>query len=39
MEIVALVVGATGIAGRGVSQELLDRGATRVMGFRESRRV
>jgi len=28
MEIVALVVGATGIAGRGVSQELLDRGAT-----------
>jgi uncharacterized protein YbjT (DUF2867 family) len=27
MEIVALVVGATGIAGRGVSQELLDRGA------------
>lgn len=28
MKIVALVVGATGIAGRGVSQELLDRGAT-----------
>jgi nucleoside-diphosphate-sugar epimerase len=27
MEIVALVVGATGIAGRGVSQELLARGA------------
>ena len=27
MQIVALVVGATGIAGRGVSQELLDRGA------------
>ena len=27
MHIVALVVGATGIAGRGVSQELLDRGA------------
>jgi len=27
MNIVALVVGATGIAGRGVSQELLDRGA------------
>jgi nucleoside-diphosphate-sugar epimerase len=28
MEIVALVVGATGIAGRGVSQELLDAGAS-----------
>ena len=27
MDIVALVVGATGIAGRGVSQELVDRGA------------
>ena len=27
MHFVALVVGATGIAGRGVSQELLDRGA------------
>ena len=27
MEIAALVVGATGIAGRGVSQELLDAGA------------
>jgi nucleoside-diphosphate-sugar epimerase len=27
MEIVGLVVGATGIAGRGVSQELIDRGA------------
>src|ERR1700722_14897590 len=27
MEIVGLVVGATGIAGRGVSQELMDRGA------------
>jgi nucleoside-diphosphate-sugar epimerase len=32
MEIVALVVGATGIAGRGVSQELIDRGA-RVFGL------
>jgi nucleoside-diphosphate-sugar epimerase len=32
MEIVALVVGATGIAGRGVSQELIDRGA-RVYGL------
>jgi nucleoside-diphosphate-sugar epimerase len=32
MEIVALVVGATGIAGRGVSKELLDRGA-RVYGL------
>ena len=31
MEIAALVVGATGIAGRGVSQELLERGA-RVYG-------
>jgi nucleoside-diphosphate-sugar epimerase len=28
MQIVALVVGATGVAGRGVSQELLDLGAT-----------
>ena len=28
MQIVALVVGATGIAGRGVSQELLERAAT-----------
>jgi nucleoside-diphosphate-sugar epimerase len=28
MEIVALVVGATGIAGRGVSRELIDRGAS-----------
>jgi nucleoside-diphosphate-sugar epimerase len=32
MEIVALVVGATGIAGRGVSQELVERGA-RVHGL------
>jgi nucleoside-diphosphate-sugar epimerase len=32
MEIVALVVGATGIAGRGVSHELIDRGA-RVFGL------
>jgi len=32
MEIMALVVGATGIAGRGVSQELVDRGA-RVYGL------
>ena len=32
MEIMALVVGATGIAGRGVSQELIDRGV-RVHGL------
>ena len=36
MEIVALVVGATGIAGRGVSQELLDAGA-RVHGLSRHR--
>jgi len=36
MEIVALVVGATGIAGRGVSQELLDVGA-RVHGLSRHR--
>ena len=32
MQITALVVGATGIAGRGVSQELLNVGAT-VLGL------
>ena len=32
MEIEALVIGATGIAGRGVSQELLDAGS-RVHGL------
>src|ERR1700733_28920 len=36
MEIIALVVGATGIAGRGVSQELLDVGA-RVHGLSRHR--
>ena len=36
MEIVALVVGATGIAGRGISQELLEAGA-RVYGLSRRR--